>query len=363
MERIDVSKLAGSNASMIPYLLLMCATGFFALQVGSGYRDRVHLGLGMVVVLVLMIGLRHQVGGDWFNYQKHYDVMIGQPFSAVLADSEPAYALMNWLSAQLDWNQYGTNLFCAIFFTIGLWRFCLAQPSPQLALAVSVPYLVMIVAMGYTRQGVAIGFALLALLALEKKSFFVFGAWIVCAALFHKTAVVLLALGVLVSSGGWWWRLPAMFVIAYMAYDALLADSVDAYLQSYEEAGYASSGAAIRVAMNVLPAIVFLRWRKQFMLPPVPLQIWTLLALASLAMVPALLLANSSTAVDRIALYLIPVQLFVWSRVPLVWAEKHQMIRQYVVAYSLAVMLVWLFFADHSYAWLPYQFYPIVWLF
>lgn len=348
---------------MISYLLLFFIVGAFALQVGSDYRERVRLGLGMVVALVLMIGLRHQVGGDWGNYQRHYDVMVGQPFNAVLAHGEPGYALMNWASAQLNWDQYGTNFFCAIFFSIGLWRFCLAQPSPWLALAVAVPYLVLVVAMGYTRQGVAIGFALLALLALEKKSFFVFVAWIVCAALFHKTAVVLLALGLLVSSGGWWWRLPAMFVIAYVAYGSLLADSIDGYLQNYEEAGYASSGAAIRVAMNVLPAIVFLRWRKHFMLPPVQLQIWTLLALVSLAMVLALLLASSSTAVDRIALYLIPVQLFVWSRVPLVWAEKHRLMRRSVLAYSLAVMLVWLFFADHSYAWLPYQFYPMVWLF
>lgn len=348
---------------MIPYVLLFLIVGTFALQVSSGYRERVSLGLGVVVVLVLMIGLRHEVGGDWFNYQRYYDVMIGQPFSVVLESSEPGYALMNWISAQLGWSQYGTNLFCAIFFSIGLWRFCLAQPSPWLALTVAVPYLVLVVAMGYTRQGVAIGFAMLALLALEKKSFFVFGTWIVCAALFHKTAVVLLALGLLVSSGGWWWRLPAMFVITYVAYDALLADSIEGYLQNYEEAGYASSGAAIRVAMNLLPAIVFLRWRKHFMLTPVPLQVWTLLAFASLAMVPALLLANSSTAVDRIALYLLPVQLFVWSRVPLVWAEKHRLIRRSVVAYSLAVMLVWLFFADHSFAWLPYQFYPLVWLF
>lgn len=348
---------------MIPFLLLLLVAGAFAVQVNPDYRERVSLGVGMIVVLMLMIGLRHQVGGDWGTYQRHYDVMINQPLSFALASSDPGYALMNWLSAQLDWGQYGTNLFCAIFFSIGLWRFCLAQPAPWLALAVAIPYLVIVVAMGYTRQGVAIGFALLALLALEKKQFLVFATWVVCAALFHKTAVVLLGLGLLVSSGGWWWRLPAMTVIAYVAYTSLLADSVDGYLVNYVEAGYESSGAAIRVAMNVLPALVFLRWRSQFMLPPVQQQIWTFLALASLAMVPALLLSNSSTAVDRIALYLIPIQLFVWSRVPLVWAHLHQLMRKYVVAYSAAVLLVWLFFATHSFAWLPYEFYPFVRLF
>ena len=348
---------------MAPYLLAMLIAGLIALQVRPGYRERLSLGIGALVALVLMIGLRHQVGGDWFNYQPYYDVMVGKPLSYALAHNDPGYALMNWVSAQLGWNQYGTNLFCAFLFSIGLWRFCLAQPSPWLALVVALPYLVLVVAMGYTRQGVAIGFAMLGLLALEKKQFLFFVAWVICGALFHKTAVVLLALGLMISTGGWWWRLPAILVISYVAYNSLLADSLEGYIVNYVEASYASSGAAIRVAMSVLPALIFLRWRKKLLLLPAQLQIWTLLAWVALAMVPVLILSSSSTAVDRIALYLIPIQLFVWSRLPLVWPEKHKSIRKYVVAYSSTVMLVWLFFAGHSSAWLPYQFYPMIWLF
>jgi hypothetical protein len=33
-----------------------------------------------------------------------------------------------------------------------------------------------------------------------------------------------------------------------------------------------------------------------------------------------------------------------------------------VVAYSAAVHFVWLFYADTAFAWLPYKFYPWVWL-
>jgi len=29
---------------------------------------------------------------------------------------------------------------------------------------------------------------------------------------------------------------------------------------------------------------------------------------------------------------------------------------------AAAVLFVWLFFAAHAFAWLPYQFYPWVWL-
>jgi hypothetical protein len=68
------------------------------------------------------------------------------------------------------------------------------QPRPWLALTLAFPYLVMVVAMGYTRQAVAIGVECLALLALERDRLLVFLGWIALAATFHKTALVLMVL-------------------------------------------------------------------------------------------------------------------------------------------------------------------------
>jgi hypothetical protein len=71
----------------------------------------------------------------------------------------------------------------------------------------------------------------------------------------------------------------------------------------------------------------------------------------------------SSTAVDRVALYWIPLQLFVLSRLPDAMSQRpglNSIWVQLVVAYSAAVLFVWLFFASHAFAWLPYQFYPWV---
>ena len=89
------------------------------------------------------------------------------------------------------------------------------------------------------------------------------------------------------------------------------------------------------------------------------------MAWGALAFVLLLVISPSSTAVDRVALYWIPLQLFVWARVPdalghpgaanagLVYA---------VVGYSATVHFVWLFFAENANSWLPYQFYPWFWL-
>jgi hypothetical protein len=122
-----------------------------------------------------------------------------------------------------------------------------------------------------------------------------------------------------------------------------------------------SSGAFIRVMMNALPAGIFLLFRQRFALSDAAQGFWTWMSLGALLFLPALALSPSSTAVDRVALYWIPIQIFVWSRLPQalgIGPKSERLLRQAVVAYSLAVLLVWLLFGDHAFAWLPYKFYP-----
>ena len=114
--------------------------------------------------------------------------------------------------------------------------------------------------------------------------------------------------------------------------------------------------------MNVVPAAALLLWRKRFVLPAQDRNLWTIVSLAALAAVVALALSRSSTAVDRVALYMIPLQLFVFSRLPDVLGGGKQ-VRFWVnaiVAYYALVLFVWLFFSVHSKYWLPYSFYPFV---
>ena len=114
--------------------------------------------------------------------------------------------------------------------------------------------------------------------------------------------------------------------------------------------------------MNALPAALLLLLRKRVAWQQVAERnLWTMLALAALAAVVALLVSPSSTAVDRVALYLIPLQLFVFARLPDLLGHGRDR-RHWVVAvvlYYAAVLFVWLNFASHAHSWLPYRFYPL----
>jgi hypothetical protein len=319
----------------------------------------------MFIVIVLIVGLRHEVGGDWIPYLSHLEVATSESLSETFGRGDPAYSLLNWIAAQSGIGIYLVNLVFGLLFTWGLWAFCRSLPRPWLALVVAVPYLITVVAMGYSRQGVAIGLVMLGLVSLANKSAIRFLLWVGMAALFHKSAVILVPLAALAGSRRPIMTLFLVAVTAVLLFSLLLQEAIDGLMAGYVGAEYDSSGAAIRVAMNAVPAALFLLLRKRFALPPAQRTFWTWMSSGALAFVVILYLSPSSTAVDRVALYWIPLQVFVWSRLPDAMGRSGHATALWVyavVGYSAVVHFVWLFFAAHSYLWLPYQFYPWVWL-
>jgi hypothetical protein len=162
------------------------------------------------------------------------------------------------------------------------------------------------------------------------------------------------------------WTLLWVCIASVIFYELFLENSVETLKSGYLEAQYQSQGAAIRVAMNAVPAALFLWYRRRFEMPQADRTFWTWMSYGALGFTVLLVVSPSSTAVDRVALYWIPLQLFVLSRLPNAIGNpmgKNKVVVYGVVAYSAAVLFVWLFFAQTAFAWLPYQFYPLVWLF
>jgi len=365
---------------MLPYWLLLAVPIVAAilafgrerqfLQAKTQQKTSTRIGeywpiVMFAVALALMVGLRHEVGGDWLNYLPSVDASLEMNFEEGLrSGGDPAYGLLTWLSAHLGLGIYGVNLVCAAVFSTGLIVFARNSPQPWLVLCVAVPYLVIVVAMGYTRQGVAIGLAMIGLVALQKGRLWTFAMWLFGAALFHKSALILVPLA-LFSGRKSWIALLGVLAAGVLMVVFLLLDYVDNLVAGYITDQYASSGAHVRVAMNAVPAIVFIVLRKRFGLTDAQQAFWTWMSLGALAFIPLLAISPSSTAVDRLALYWIPLQLFVLPQLPQAMGQGVGTQRQWlavVLTYTVAVQFVWILFADNSWAWLPYRFYPLVWL-
>lgn len=87
---------------------------------------------------------------------------------------------------------------------------------------------------------------------------------------------------------------------------------------------------------------------------------WYWIALVSLAVV--FLVSYTSTAVDRLSLYLLPLQIVVYSRVYLLFNDRlfRPVSSVAVLLLYATVMFFWLNYANHANNWLSYQFYPFV---
>jgi hypothetical protein len=272
--------------------------------------------------------------------------------------SDPAYNLLNWLAGQLGLGIWAVNLVCAAIFTAGLVKLCRAQPNPPLAILVAVPYLVIVVAMGYTRQAAALGLIMYAITFLDRGSYLRIGLTLLVAATFHKTAVVIIPFFVVAAARGSLLSVLVTVPAAFIGYELLLASSVNQLVANYVQAGYNSSGALARVSMNVVPALLLLSFRNRFRFSPQQRLFWILLSGASLVALAALFLVPSSTAVDRVALYLIPLQVAVLSRCPSAFGKREGqslLLVVLVVLYSLTVELVWLNLGQFASYWIPYR--------
>ncbi|WP_235917225.1 EpsG family protein [Maritimibacter harenae] len=312
----------------------------------------------VIVALTFVVGFRYEVGGDWENYFRYLLAAQSLNFADLITKDDPGYWALNILSTHLGLGITGVNTFGAFLFTIGLVLFCRSMPRPWLALACAMPYLVTVVAMGYTRQAIALGLVMIGLVMLGHQRFVAFALWVLAGALFHRSAVVLLPIAGLTISKNRFLTLSLVTAATAVGYVVLLADSASRLIQTYVDQNIESAGAFIRLAMNAVPAAVFLLYGKRFALSPHERKLWLILSLIALCMFLAFFPTNLSTALDRMALYIIPLQLVVFAHLPDaigVFGRRNQAIVALILAYYAAILFVWLNFATHSRYWVPYQ--------
>lgn len=341
---------------MWPYWMMFLVPAWALVQPGRLKGSQAWVPWALVFLLyALMIGLRNEVGGDWFNYLPKFYEAGRESLANILTEGDPGYYGLNWAVYHLGGDIYWVNLACATILVWGTITFCRAQPNPWLAMLVAVPYMLIVVGMGYTRQSVALGFCLLGLTALGRGRVRRFVLWVAVGALFHKTAVLLIPIAALAASRN---RILTFFLVlatSALLYYLLLAEASDVLWQNYVVAQYESEGGGIRVGMNALPALLLIAFRRRLVPDPQERRLWLWVALLAVACVP--LVTAASTAVDRIALYFIPIQMFVFSRVTRLASASRTRgaIVVSVIAYYAAVLFVWLNFATHSKYWVPYR--------
>lgn len=310
-------------------------------------------------IVTIFLGFRVQVGGDWGSYKRYYELINSAPLSENFSImDDPSYLILNWFSGYFGLGILAVNFISAAIFTLGLFIFCRSLPRPFLALTAAIPYMVIVVAAGYTRQAIALGLIMIGLVAISRERNFLFYALVILAATFHKTALIMLAISGLVTSKNKFLSLSILVITFYLAYSTFLSDGYKDLIQYYYQESYESSGAFIRILMLTLPSVLFLFFVERFKFSSTLKSLWLWSSIASLALLALLFIIDASTAIDRIGLYLLPIQLIVFAYLPDIFSKRgdnNKIIILLIIFYYLLVLYVWLYFSTHSYLWRPYR--------
>ena len=346
---------------MLAYWLLF---GFFALGAmlaQPGLRPGRPMGVMAfgALLLIVMIGLRDRVGVDWVNYLRAWQLAGPTSLGAFLdfGSGDPVFYTILWSLRQLEWPFWSFNLIFSIPFVWGLVQFSRKQPNPWLAIAIAVPYLVIVIAMSTTRQATAIGFVFMALVAFGQGNKFGFLIYVLIASLFHSSAVVVLPFAGLSLAKN---RFQSAVLIlmtgiaAYFTFGSTFGEYTRDYFGKYS---VTSSGTIYRILMNIVPAGIYLWAMHRMPLSERERILWRNFSLLAFVSVPLLYFIQSSTALDRLLLYAFPLQIMMLSWIPYFFKGRVQQIGIILIVLSYLGLQQFVFFnyALNAYAHIPYR--------
>ena len=348
---------------MIIYINIFFTILFSFLFAKSKISNEVKLlSYGIVFLLfTLFIGLRYKVGGDWDAYLEHFRHLEFQYFFDNLLNWDPGYVLLEYISLYLGLDIYGVNTLCAIIFLFSFFYFIKTfNIKLPYALLVSYPYLIMVVVNGYSRQGVAVGLGMVFISLLYKKKLFKSILFLILAVLFHKTAIVLALLyiaklkiniknfGIILIAVG---SIFLTYTIFKQEFDIMYIYYVEKQMQS--------TGAIIRISINLLAGILLILFFKCYKNLYDDYDINVLMFLISIVAFLLAMVTNITTVADRLLLYFYPLQIIVFPRICYIVNRINRDLGFiyfiFLVLLFSGVLFVWLFFATHRYAWLPYN--------
>lgn len=353
---------------MLPYWILLgtFSAGALVHDRRPGDDRTVSLALAICAILtVAMVGLRYKVGSDWGPYRDIFWEMKFLTWSSALTRTDPAFSAINWLVRRAGLEFWVVNTICAGIFIYGLVKLAARQDNPWLVFAMAIPYVVIVFGMAYVRQATALGFVFLALCAVEDRSFKRFVVLMLIAATFHRSAIILLPIISIAYTRNRVIILGASIAALVIGYVFLLQDEITTYVDRYsgaEQGNLQSDGTLVRLFMNALPGAIFLMLQKRFRGSPELRKTWRNLSILSLVSLAAFLYLGANTAIDRLAGYLLPLQLYVVGNLPTAIRKDGRNQRAIVILlllYAAFVQVVWLVFASNAEFWIPYRIFPL----
>ncbi len=328
----------------------------FLFNKNKKYEFENFIWVFVIFLLTIFIGFRFEVGGDWIQYEKFFYMAQNLSFLESL-NSNLVYVYINKLANYFGIQYYGVNFICASIFMFSLAFFLNDTKNRWLALAIAFPIIILILGMGYIRQGLAFSFSLFLIKSLEEKKLLNSLLFYSLSVLTHKSALFISSLLLFIFL---WYHKKYFFLLLTISIPTFFAlifrDFYQHNIHNYIGDGQHmfSYGSLPRSFLILLVAILFLSFKNKFE----NLSKYQIFVFSSFSWIIIFLFPLSivtSIVADRLLLYLYSLKLVFISNANL--NDKTLKFFSFlIISGYLFYLILWISFGINAFSWLPYKF-------
>tara|TARA_B100001971_G_C18265772_1_gene592148 strand:+ start:5068 stop:6000 length:933 start_codon:yes stop_codon:yes gene_type:complete len=304
---------------------------------------------------MLFIGFRHKVGGDWDIYIQDFYTNI-KFFNLLKFEYHRDYGfeLISYFLYKIGLDIYFVNLTCACIFVYCLYQFSKKRENIPFIFAISFPYLITIVAMGYTRQSVAIAFILLSINAIEDNKLFKYFLLTIFGIIFHKSCVVIVPL-IILSYSKFNLKTIILIILLFVVSYTILRPDLSRIYAGYLHEGiiYHSYGAYYRISINILLCFFWLFFFKRINLSKYENKFIFFVLFSCIILL--FFVDKYSTFVDRVNIYLSIIQLMIVPKFFYILPRNKIIINSIILSMYGFMYFIWLNYSPFAHLWIPYN--------
>ncbi len=305
--------------------------------------------------LVLFIGLRYEVGGDWFQYEKIYKETLEQILYFNLnLKNDVLFINLIYLTSFISKNVVFLNFILAIVFVFSINYFLDKNSDFFFIILTTLPIYVFLIGIGFVRQGTAISFFLISIKFLIKNKLFRSYVFFIVSLGFHKTILPFIVIYFLNIKK----HLYIFLILLTVIFFAIIFYNSFSRLIFYyigEGIHFISYGSIQRLLITFFFACFFIIFHKKMVNNDIEKKVFLTLSFIVIFISPFVFYLSS--AIDRLAFYAIPIQIFCIMRSKRIFNnnKNYIMFKIIVCLISFVIVFVWFNFAHHKIGWLPYK--------
>jgi hypothetical protein len=369
------------NFYFLPFIFLTLLTSLESSKKFEYLIKNKFLYSLIALILIIFIGLRHEIGCDWSKYQGMFEwfnsFSLAEIIERNLFQPQKFQELGHIFLTNISKNIYILNLIYASIFVIPLFYVFSELKRKYFAILISYPYYLIVVGMGPSRQAACISLFMLSIILVSNKKYYshlfilIFTSFIHQSSIFFNGLILSNALRELRKIKISRKNISIMILIALILSFSLptligkihfLITSYNVYDKVYEKLDRSNNllvtpaKSAIYIwLINFIPSLIYLKNKSKFNLNKNLKSIFTTLGILEILILPIVLL--NSVIGYRLLLYFFPTSIFITSLIPdlnLVNIKKTYIIN-FLVVVAFLNLIIWLNFAYHSSCWIPYK--------